>query len=201
MLSSNLLLPFKGHCHGCAPGCFLIYVSDLLLPPEIHPIMKHAPSNTLSRWETYFPIVNIIAFKHIGGGGGGKEGHFIQNLCNLYWLGKSKADPSGTAGELFSCLLYEHMQDLFARDYVYMYMCVHVCLCATFLTSWTVNCQASLSMGFFRQEYWIGLPVPAPGALPDPGIKPRSLASPALASRLFYHWATWEALVCIYACI
>ena len=39
-----------------------------------------------------------------------------------------------------------------------------------------------LSMGFSRQEYWSGLPFPSPGDLPDPGIKPVSLA---LAGRLF----------------
>ena len=38
-------------------------------------------------------------------------------------------------------------------------------------------CQASLSMGFSRQEYWSGLPCPPPGDLPDPGIKPTSLIS------------------------
>ena len=35
-------------------------------------------------------------------------------------------------------------------------------------------------MGFSRQEYWSGLPCLPPGDLPDPGIKPSSLASPAL---------------------
>ena len=35
----------------------------------------------------------------------------------------------------------------------------------------TVACQASLSMGFSRQEYWNGLPFPSPGDHPDPGIK------------------------------
>ena len=40
-----------------------------------------------------------------------------------------------------------------------------------------IACQASLSMGFSRQEYWSGLPFPSPGDLPDPGIK---LRSPAL---------------------
>ena len=40
---------------------------------------------------------------------------------------------------------------------------------------WTVACQAPLSMGFPRQEYWSGLPFPSPGDLPDPGIEPRSL--------------------------
>ncbi|ELR60425.1 hypothetical protein M91_18992, partial [Bos mutus] len=45
--------------------------------------------------------------------------------------------------------------------------------------------QAPLSMGFPRQEYWSGLPFPTPGDLPDPGIKPASLVSPALAGGFF----------------
>ena len=48
------------------------------------------------------------------------------------------------------------------------------------MTPWTVVCQPPLSMGFSRQEYWSGLPVPSPGDLPDPGIKP---GSPALQAR------------------
>ena len=44
-----------------------------------------------------------------------------------------------------------------------------------FVTSWTVVCQASLSMGFSRQESWSGLPCPLPGDLPNSGIKLRSL--------------------------
>ena len=43
-----------------------------------------------------------------------------------------------------------------------------------FVTQWTVACQAPLSMGFSRQEYWSGLPFPSPGDLPNPGIEPRS---------------------------
>ena len=49
-----------------------------------------------------------------------------------------------------------------------------------FATPRTVACQAPLSMGFSRQEYWSGLPCPPPGDLPDPGIEPMSLVSPAL---------------------
>ena len=49
-----------------------------------------------------------------------------------------------------------------------------------FATLWTVAHQAPLSMGFSRQEYWIGLPYPPPGAIPNPGIEPESPASPAL---------------------
>ena len=46
-----------------------------------------------------------------------------------------------------------------------------------FATPWTVAYQAPPSMGFSRQEYWSGVPFPAPGDLPDPGIEP---GSPAL---------------------
>ena len=52
----------------------------------------------------------------------------------------------------------------------------------TFVTPWTVACQAPLSMGFPRQEYWNGLPFPSPGDLPEPGIEPMSSA---LAGRFF----------------
>ena len=45
-----------------------------------------------------------------------------------------------------------------------------------FVTLWTVARQAPLSMGFFRQEYWSGLPCLPPGDLPNPGIEPRSPA-------------------------
>ena len=50
-------------------------------------------------------------------------------------------------------------------------------------TSWTVACQATLSMGFSRQEYWSGLPFPSLGNLPDPGIEH---ASSALAGGLSF---------------
>ena len=53
------------------------------------------------------------------------------------------------------------------------------------MTPWIAACQAPLSMGFPRQEYWSGLPLPSPGHLPDPEIKPTSLASPSLAGRFF----------------
>ena len=43
-----------------------------------------------------------------------------------------------------------------------------------FGTPWAVDCQAPPSMGFSRPEYWSGLPFPAPGDLPDPGIEPGS---------------------------
>ena len=54
-----------------------------------------------------------------------------------------------------------------------------------FVTLWTVARQVPLSMGLSRQECWSGLPCPPPGNLPDPGIKPMSSASLALASGFF----------------
>ena len=83
--------------------------------------------------------------------------------------------------------------------YSQIYMCVCVCVLSLFsrvllfATQWTVAYQAPLSMGFSRQEYWSGLPCPPPGDLPDPGIEPMSLMSPALAGGFFITSSTWEA--------
>ena len=55
--------------------------------------------------------------------------------------------------------------------------------------------KAPLCMGFSRQEYWSGLPCPPPGDLPDSGIEPTVLMSPALADGFFITGATWEALL------
>ena len=89
---------------------------------------------------------------------------------------------------------------LFIKKFVYprkysVYVCMLSCfscvrLCAT---PWTVAHQAPLSMGFSWQEYWSGLPCPPPGHLPDPGIKPVSVMSPAFAGGFFTTSATWEA--------
>ena len=63
-------------------------------------------------------------------------------------------------------------------SFTFVYICGGLVTksCPTLVTSWTVACQAPLSMGFSRQEYWSGLPFPAPGDLPNPRIEPRSPA-------------------------
>ena len=68
--------------------------------------------------------------------------------------------------------------------------CVPSCSRHVFKTLWTIASQAPLTMEFSRQEYWIRLSFPPPGNLPDPGIKPASLLSPALASGFFTTSAT-----------
>ena len=60
------------------------------------------------------------------------------------------------------------------------------------LIPWTVAHQASLSVGFFRQESWSGLPFPPPGDLPDTETEPTSPAS-LVGQSLLYHCITWEA--------
>ena len=59
-------------------------------------------------------------------------------------------------------------------------------------TPWTVAHQALLSMGFSRQEYWSRLPFPSAEDLPNPGIEPASLTSPALTGVFFTTSTTWE---------
>ena len=58
-------------------------------------------------------------------------------------------------------------------------ICIHEVaqLCPTLHDPWTVAHKAPPSVRFSRQEYWIGLPFPSPGDLPDPWIEP---GSPAL---------------------
>ena len=54
-----------------------------------------------------------------------------------------------------------------------------------FVTPWTINCQAAQSMEFSMEEYWSRLSILTPGKLPQPGIKPRSLAPLALMGIFF----------------
>ena len=61
----------------------------------------------------------------------------------------------------------------------------HVSCVQLLVTLLTIACQAPLSMGFSRQEYWNGLPCSPPGDLPNSGTAPASLMSPALADGLF----------------
>ena len=87
---------------------------------------------------------------------------------------------------------------------IYIYIYTHICYMHTLshgkcliymltrfshgqllVTSWTVAHQAPLSMIFFWQEYWSGLPCPPPGDLPNPGIKLASLASHVLQQILY----------------
>ena len=56
-----------------------------------------------------------------------------------------------------------------------------------FVTPWTATCQAPLTMGFSRQEYWSGLPFPSSGMLPTQGSNP-CLLRWQVDSLLLSHW-------------
>ena len=56
-----------------------------------------------------------------------------------------------------------------------------------FANPWIVACQAPLSMGFYRQEYWSGLSFPSLWDLPNPGIKPASLNISYINRWVLYH--------------
>ena len=83
-----------------------------------------------------------------------------------------------------------------------LYHCVSVCVCVCvlnhfrcvqlFATLLTIAHQAPVSMGFSRQESWSGLPCLPSGDLPNPGIKPPSFISLALAAGFFNTSTTWE---------
>ena len=88
------------------------------------------------------------------------------------------------------------------------------CICGLshfFAILWTVVHQAPLCMGFSRQEYWSGLPCPLPGDLPDLGVEPVSVTSPASANGFFTTSTTWEVhcglhiqvfkYICVCVCI
>ena len=71
-----------------------------------------------------------------------------------------------------------------------------------FATPWTVTLQVPLSMEFSRQEYWRGLSFPPAGDIFDPGIKPTSPLTPALAGRFFITklpgkpcWVVWVPFI------
>ena len=73
------------------------------------------------------------------------------------------------------------------------------CVCSaaqSWPTLWgPMDCSppGSSSMAFSRQEYWSELPFPTPGNLPNPGVKPGSLGSPALPGGFFITSVNWEA--------
>ena len=73
--------------------------------------------------------------------------------------------------------------------------CVCAQSCLTLCDPWTIAHQVPLSLEFSRQENWGGLPFPSPGDPPNPGIKPVSLVSPALASMFFTTVPPLRALI------
>ena len=100
----------------------------------------------------------------------------------------------------YFCLFIDCLhQKLFLQRRGYIFWHIHECMPSHFSpvrlfpTPWTVAHQAPLSVGFSRQEYWSGQPLPSPGDLPNPWIEPTSLMSPELTGSFPSTSATWEA--------
>ena len=74
----------------------------------------------------------------------------------------------------FSIFLWRFIQVVACINSTFLFMCMLSCFRLVWLWD-PMACQAPLSTGFSRQEYWSGLPCPPLGDLPNPGIKPASL--------------------------
>ena len=77
-------------------------------------------------------------------------------------------------------------------SHAHLFLLNHFSRVSRYVTLWAIACQAPLSVGFSRQEYWSGLPCPPREDLPDSGMELRSPVSPALAVVFFTASATWE---------
>ena len=105
--------------------------------------------------------------------------------------------------QIFKLFLYLCIFLWTVVNYFILWTKIHCCCCCCYscrfsrvwlyVTPGTVAHQAPLSLRFSRQEYWNRLPCPPPGDLPNPGIKPTSLMSLALAGGFFTTSAAWEA--------
>ena len=135
-------------------------------------------SHPLQQWLTFYPttvkIVKKIFSKRKHPGG-----------VVFYFPGLS---PEILANHSLS-RLHTQVSGVHTHTHTHFWSICMLCVCAQyvqfFATPRTVTCQAPLSMGFFRQEYWSEPPFPLPGDLPGQGIRPASPASPVLAGRFF----------------
>ena len=101
----------------------------------------------------------------------------------LQYFGKWKVGSkitSWSSGSVSGTVYFDSMISFTLVCVLSRFSCVWL-----FETPWTAAPQTPLFRGFSKQEYWSRLPCPPPGDLPDPGIEPMSLMSPALADGFF----------------
>ena len=88
--------------------------------------------------------------------------------------------------------IYILFQILFCYRLLRAVLCLVTQLCPALCDAMDCNPPGSSVHGILQQECWSGLPFPSPGDLPDPGVDPVSLMSPASAGGFFTTSATWE---------
>ena len=84
-----------------------------------------------------------------------------------------------------------------------LWVCVLACMLShvqLFVAPWTIACQASLSMEFFKQEYRSGLPFPSPRGLPEPEVEPISWIS-CTGRQILYQLSHWGSSIVYYIII
>ena len=90
----------------------------------------------------------------------------------LEWAGAQESVLISLSGDSDASSSWRTQNHLFKLYLYHRASCAQLLNCVQFsATPWTVACQAPLSKGFPRQEYWSKLPFLPPGDLPDPGIK------------------------------
>ena len=106
------------------------------------------------------------------------------SLSNTAQLSQQKLDGKNVGKNVSikfqnAKLEFAMLATIYTAFTLYCVLCLVAQSCPTLATLWTVARQASLSMGFSRQEYWSGLSCPPPWDLPNPGIEPKAPASQA----------------------
>ena len=114
----------------------------------------------------------------------------VLNILSL-WINEKKLN----LGKLFHWLV-ECWSGQVKVWVSWMFVCMlsHLSHVRPFVTLWAGAHQAPVSIGFSKEENWSRLPCPLPGDLPDSGIKPTSLMSPALAGGFFTTSTPWDTL-------
>ena len=116
----------------------------------------------------------------------------MENQRGLFWMITAPLLSIKELEKAFWSHIIYFLESWHDRSHHREMMC-RFCMCACSVaqrfwfsvTLWTVARQASLSLGFSRQEYWRGLPSPSPEDLPDTRMEPASFMSPALAGGFF----------------
>ena len=111
---------------------------------------------------------------------------YFQHVCCLTFLNSNE----------LTCLCMSLLVNISKRSVHFIYFCycsLVIKSCLTLCNTWTVACQAPLSMGFPRQEYWSGLSFPSPQDLSWPRNRTRVSC---IAGRFFTNWATLPNIMC-----
>ena len=122
-------------------------------------------------------------------------------MCHLRFISRFSLNCSSTLQTFRTAFSYSNSHPPLFRAFYYMRCAKLLQSCLTLCDSTDCSCQAPLSMGFSRQEYWSGFACSPPGHLPDPRIEPASLKSPVLSDGFFTTCTTVEGSLSLCMCV